>query len=73
MRWNTYPIRRRNSCGGRSVVSTPSSRTEPAVGSIRRLTILRVVVFPEPEPPSRTTSSPASTFRLKSSTTTASP
>ena len=40
-------------------VSRPSMQHAPAVGSISRLIIFSVVVLPEPEPPTSTSSSPA--------------
>jgi hypothetical protein len=46
----------------------PSTTTRPASGSTRRLIILRVVVLPEPEPPTRARSSPASTRKETPST-----
>src|ERR1043166_958472 len=40
----------------------------PDVGSIRRLIIFKVVVLPQPEPPSSTSSRPSGTRRLTSTT-----
>ncbi|MCP1716310.1 hypothetical protein J2T58_002186 [Methanocalculus alkaliphilus] len=46
---------------------------DPSSGSINRLIIRSVVVFPDPEPPIRMSSSPPCTSRLTSSTATVSP
>ena len=44
--------RRSRICSGLSVVSSsPSSCTEPEVGSINRITDLAVVVLPQPDSP----------------------
>src|SRR2546423_6408782 len=48
-------------------VSRASTKTSPAVGSNRRLTSLKVVVFPQPDSPKSTRVSPRRTLRLRSS------
>src|ERR1700689_2540543 len=48
--------------------SLPFTRIRPALGSISRLIIRRVVVLPHPEGPTSTQSSPASMSRLNSLT-----
>ena len=48
-----------------AITSTPSIRTRPAVGSMRRLTIFSVVVLPQPDGPTRMQIRPAGTVRLK--------
>src|SRR4051794_16688135 len=50
------PRRRRSTSAW--VTSLPSMKIRPWVGSTRRLIIRRVVVFPHPEGPTRTTNSP---------------
>src|SRR3970040_1365656 len=66
-------MRRRSSGAGWAAASWPSIHTLPALGSTSRLIIRSVVVLPEPEPPSRTTRSPAPTVSHTPSTTSASP
>src|SRR5256886_5194400 len=61
-------MRRRNSVAARVWMSVSSTRIRPAVGSMMRLTILRSVVFPQPEGPRRTTNWPSSTVSEQSST-----
>src|ERR671932_1790763 len=61
-------MRRRSSVAGSVWMSVSSTRIRPAVGSMMRLTILRSVVFPQPEGPRRTTSWPSSTVSEQSST-----
>ena len=46
----------------------PSMRIRPHVGSMSRLTILSVVVLPQPEGPTRTQMRPAGTVSVRSST-----
>ena len=59
---------RRSSVTSRVAASTPSSRIRPDVGSISRLTILSVVVLPQPDGPTRTQILPAGIVRLRSLT-----
>src|SRR6185369_4869595 len=59
-------MRRRNSIGSQLVVVFPSTLTSPAEGSNSRLTSFKVVVFPQPDSPSRTRVSPRSTIKLRS-------
>ena len=66
-------MRRRSSYGASSRASWPSTITSPDVGSMSRLIILSVVVLPQPEPPSRTSISPAATVRSSLSTATKEP
>src|SRR4051812_26401592 len=47
--------------------------TDPALGSSRPATIRSVVVFPQPEGPSKAKNDPSATARLRSSTATKSP
>src|SRR5205085_4661028 len=61
-------MRRRSSVAASVWMSVSSTRIRPAVGSMMRLTILRSVVFPQPEGPRRTTSWPSSTLSEQSST-----
>ena len=61
---------RRSSCTGTVARSRPSSSIVPLVGSIRRLIIRSVVVFPQPEEPSSTVISPLCISRLRSPTAT---
>ena len=49
-------------------VSRPSMKILPEVGGIRRLIIFIVVVLPQPDGPSSTQTSPASTSMLTAST-----
>ncbi len=50
------------------VMSAPSSRMRPAVGSTKPATICSVVVLPQPEGPSRQTNSPSAMERSHSAT-----
>ena len=60
--WNTVFTSRL--CGGRSFMRFPSSSTSPEVG-VRKPPIMRsVVVFPQPEGPSRVTNSLSFISRL---------
>ena len=52
--WITYPMRRRSSCAGTVVTSSPATVIRPDVGSTSRLIIFRVVVLPQPDGPTRT-------------------
>src|ERR671936_3114627 len=61
-------MRRRSSVAASVWMSVSSTRIRPAVGSMMRLTILKSVVFPQPEGPRRTTSWPSSTTSEQSST-----
>src|SRR3954462_6401176 len=49
-------------------MSTPSMRIWPDVGSMSRLTILRLVVLPQPDGPTRTQILPAGTVSDRSLT-----
>src|SRR4029079_1517970 len=66
----TEPMRRRSLTGSSSVTSRPSRKIRPLVGSISRLIIFRVVDLPQPDGPTRQTSSPGSTSRSSSCTAT---
>jgi hypothetical protein len=59
---------RRSSVTSRLAMSTPSIRIWPLVGSISRLTILRLVVLPQPDGPTRTQIRPAGTVSDRSLT-----
>ncbi len=59
---------RRSFTGSMSVTSSPPMRIRPPVGSINRLIIFRVVDFPHPEGPTKTTVSPAPISMLTLST-----
>ena len=62
-------LRRWRICSADSVVSSsPSSCTEPEVGSIRRTTDLAVVVLPQPDSPTSASVSPRATVNETSST-----
>ena len=50
------------SCGGTCVMSSPSKRTLPSLGTSRPLTVLSVVVLPAPLAPMSVTISPSSTL-----------
>ena len=54
--------------GPRVAMSRPSIRIRPDVGSISRLTILRLVVLPQPDGPTSTQILPAGTEKLRSLT-----
>ncbi len=56
------------SLGGRSLTSLPPMRSVPEVMSSSPATILRAVVFPEPDGPTSTISSPSATSRSRSDT-----
>src|SRR2546428_2052734 len=58
-------MRRRSWIGGHSRVSRPSTRTTPDRGSSMRFTSFRIVLFPAPLRPTRTTTSPRSTESVK--------
>src|SRR5262245_47986041 len=49
-------------------MSSPSTKIRPEVGSISLLTIIIVVVLPQPDGPTRVTSSPSSTAKDRSCT-----
>src|SRR5215471_7932696 len=51
------------------VTSLPPTRMAPEVGSSKPATILRTVVFPQPDGPRKETNSPGAASRLKSCTT----
>ena len=55
------------------LILLPSSVISPVVGSSKPATIRSVVVFPQPDGPSKVTNSPFFTSRLKSSTAVTSP
>ena len=61
---------RRSSWAGIVETSLPSTVIVPVEGSMSRLIMRRVVVFPEPELPTSATTSPASTVSERSSTAT---
>ena len=65
--WNTMPIRRRNAFAARPrtrLMSASPMWTEPAVGAIRPVTARATVLFPEPDSPTRPSTSPGATCRL---------
>ena len=66
--WMTYPIRRRSRSGSLRVTSSPCSRIVPDVGSTILLIIFSVVVFPQPDGPTRITISPSAMLRSSAST-----
>lgn len=59
---------RRSATGLMPVTSSPPMVIRPEVGSISRLIILRVVLLPQPEGPTRITVSLTATSRVTSST-----
>ena len=59
---------RRSSVTSRLAASTPSIRMRPLVGSMSRLTILRLVVLPQPDGPTSTQILPAGTVSDRSLT-----
>jgi hypothetical protein len=59
---------RRSSIGSTILVSRPLTTTVPALGSMTRLIIFNVVVFPQPDGPTMTQASPDLTFNDTSST-----
>ena len=69
--WITYPIPRRSSTGSTRLVSRPSTRMRPDVGSISRLIMRMVVVLPQPEGPTSTMVSPSATSKDRSPTASA--
>src|SRR5205085_890618 len=64
--WKTVVVGRL--CGGRSTSDCPSRTISPPVGYSCPPIMRSVVVFPQPDGPSRTTYSPWSTCRFTSST-----
>src|SRR5690606_41189572 len=56
-------------CAGTRVISRPPSEMVPEVGARKPATRRKVVVLPQPEAPSRDTSSPAPTLSDRSSST----
>src|SRR6266571_1289667 len=58
------------SFGDQPTTDLPSKSMSPADGSSSPAIIRRVVVFPQPEGPSRIASSPSPTFRSRSATAT---
>src|SRR5438128_5481229 len=64
--WKTMPTHRRR--GGRSLTTRPSKRLPPASGRSRPAIRRSVVVLPQPEPPTRETSSPRPISRESPST-----
>ncbi len=63
--WMTYPIPRRSSAGSVPVMSSPSMRIRPAVGSIIRLIMRSEVVLPHPEGPTSTVMAPSGMVMLR--------
>lgn len=59
---------RRSFTGSIPAMSSPSTRIRPEVGSISRFTIIIVVVLPQPDGPTRVTSSPSATSKDSPST-----
>ena len=59
---------RRSSVSGSWSTSRPLTSSRPDVGSMRRLIILRVVVFPQPEGPMSATIEPALISRFRAET-----
>ena len=59
---------RRSAVTSRVAMSTPSIRIRPDVGSMSRLTILRLVVLPQPDGPTSTQILPAGTVSERSLT-----
>src|SRR5688500_7146153 len=66
-------MRRRSMCAISSSTSRPSILTVPALGSIKRLTVLRTVVLPLPDPPTIARSSPRATENETASTAVTAP
>src|SRR4051812_45153835 len=54
--------------GGKSFISLPATKTSPDVTRSRPAITRRVVVLPQPDGPSKQTTSPAATERLASLT-----
>src|SRR3546814_9248469 len=69
--WNTMPKSRL--CVGTGVMSAPSSRMRPALGTSSPATMRSSVVLPQPEGPSRQTKVPCGTASDTSSTAVNSP
>src|SRR5918992_1296753 len=69
--WKTVVVGRL--CGGSDTSDWPSRRMSPLVGNSCPPIMRSVVVLPHPDGPSRTTYSPCSTCKLKSSTATVPP
>src|SRR5688572_4336558 len=61
------------SAGARSFMRLPATKTSPAVACSRPATMRSVVVFPQPDGPSRQTVSPAATVRSTSRTAASAP
>ncbi len=61
-------LRSRAWSGSACVTSSPSRWMRPEVGSMRRLTISSVVVFPQPEGPTKITISPSGMSSVSSGT-----
>ncbi len=61
-------MRRRSRTGSTREMSSPPTRMRPDVGSISRLTIIIVVVLPQPDGPTSVTSSPSATSKDSPST-----
>ena len=59
--WNTIPVSRR--LAGTSVTSRPSISTRPSVGRSNPASSRSAVVLPQPDGPSRASSSPGSSAR----------
>ena len=69
--WNTMPVGRLS--GGTRVTSSPSMAMTPLDGRSKPPTMRSSVDFPDPDGPSRQTSSPSATFSEKRSTATVPP
>ena len=63
---------RHGGSAGRESPASPSTRISPPLGAIRVATMLRMVLLPQPEGPSRATNSPSSIRNEASSTATTS-
>src|SRR5918993_176481 len=57
--WKTIPTRRRSSSGSSPLVGSPSRKTSPEVGSMRRLMARSRVLFPAPEGPTTAVTPPS--------------
>ena len=59
--------------GGRSCTDRPSIRMVPEVGASKPASIIRQVVLPEPDGPSRVRNSPSAALRFRSRITSVRP
>ncbi|CPU67583.1 Uncharacterised protein [Mycobacteroides abscessus] len=69
--WNTNPMRGRTGRSSRSLtpfISTPSTRNDPPVTRVRPATARANVVLPEPDSPTRPSTSPGRMVSETSST-----